>query len=73
MKCILKNCPAINDRLCKLEKDLTHCIDVSDCLLKQIFEICEENECDCIGECGNYNVATRILGILSVQKESEGE
>ena len=73
MKYIIKNCPAINDRLCKLEEGLTHCVDVSDCLLKQIFEICEENESDCIGECGNYNTATRILGILSVQKESGEE
>lgn len=58
--------------------DCKYCTEKGKCnlgtiltLLKQIFKICEENEGDCIGECGNYNTATRILEILSDQKESE--
>lgn len=41
-KYVIKNCPAINDHLCKLETGLTHCADVSNCLFKQIADKCNK-------------------------------
>ena len=66
MKYIIKNCPAINDRLCKLEKGLTHCVDVSNCILKQIVEKCKENYAN-----ENHGLADEILSLLEIEEVNE--
>lgn len=72
MKYIIKNCPAINDRLCKLEEGLTHCIDVSDCLLKQIIEKCKKNKFVGYGAIEVENpLYSEIIQMLEIEEENE--
>lgn len=73
MKYIIKNCPAINDRLCKLEYDLTHCVDVSDCIIKQIIELCNdvlEQETDPLNS-SEMSFARKILDLLEIEEANE--
>lgn len=73
-KYIIKNCPACylcsNKYICDENND-KYCKDITDCVLKQIVELCKgsirENERD-IYRAGRMSLAINILGLLDIQE-----
>lgn len=87
-KMIIRNCPAFLDDVQLLEfsegtcnslqNHRTYCQDCTDCVLKQIVELCKEIKCPCeykgadcweCTESGARRFADRILQLLDIQED----
>lgn len=75
-KYVIRNCPAIlpMTKLCdseNLNKPNTYCQDCTNCVMKQIVELCKgsirENERN-IYRAGRMSLAINILGLLDIEE-----
>ena len=73
MKYIIKNCPTLmGNRLC-YSKEIKQCADCTDCPLKQIVELCEEESSliqhkQKVKVKGLNKLADKIFGLLDIQE-----
>jgi hypothetical protein len=78
---IIKNCPAFNSKYnechSKIEPHKLYCMDCTDCVMKQIVELCKNIDCPCeyqgadCWECsriGAKTFADKILKLLDLQE-----
>lgn len=80
-KMIIRNCPAFDSKYnechSKIEPHKIYCMDCTDCVLKQIVELCKGIKCPCeykgadcweCTESGARRFADKILKLIDIQE-----
>ena len=71
-KYIIKNCPAFDNKYnechSKIEPHKLYCQDCTDCVIKQIVELCEQYKKDYNTTNGVWLLANNIINLLNIQE-----